>query len=80
LPKAVTIVSAGTASDNREYRLAIQPSKILHPFEETKICAVLHISNFIQARSCRSLLLYPRKIAKSRDAITLIALLSACRI
>jgi hypothetical protein len=65
LPNAVTIIPAGAAPDNGEYRLAIQLSKILQPFTETQICAILLTSRFIQASNGRRLLLDSRKIAKA---------------
>jgi hypothetical protein len=40
MSKAVTIVSTVTATDDGEYHLAIQPSKILQPFTETNICNI----------------------------------------
>jgi hypothetical protein len=69
LQKAATIVSTGTATDDGEYRLAIQPSKILKPFAEAQMFTILLTSALIHAINGRSLLLDLRKIAKADISI-----------
>jgi hypothetical protein len=69
LPKAVTIVSTGTVTDDGEYHLAIQPSKILQLFTETQIFTILLTSGLIHAINGDNLLLDLRKITKADISI-----------
>jgi hypothetical protein len=69
LQKAVIIASAGTETDDGEYRLGIQPSKVLQLFTEAQIFAILLTFALIHAINGRSLLLDLRKITKADISI-----------